>query len=92
LDGYVHGVKLALKPAKWFIFIGKFIPSFSQISECFPAFSVFWGERAMSTFISAAKASFFMVIGCENTESVLHVKVAAGLALGIALRFGGFVV
>jgi hypothetical protein len=46
----------------------------------------------MPTFISAAKASFFMVIGCENTESVFHVKVAAGLALGIALRFGGFVV
>jgi len=53
---------------------------------------VFWGERAMSTFISAAKASFFMVIGCENTESVLHVKVAAGLALCFALRFGGLFV
>jgi len=33
-----------------------------------------------------------MVIGCENTESVLHVKVAAGLALAIALRFGGLFV
>jgi len=46
----------------------------------------------MSTFISAAKASFFMVIGCENTESVLHVKVGACLALCFALRFFGFVI
>jgi uncharacterized protein YgiB involved in biofilm formation len=51
---------------------------------------VFWGEWAMSTLISAAKPSFFMVIGCENTKTVFHVKVAACLTLGIAQRFGGF--